>query len=134
MYLKQFRDKTFSRTQKTAIAAIVILLLLSQIIIFDKTGSNRVYVIIYSLVLAGMAIFAVTFPRIKREISIIGIGALMFALSDMAFAFQKFLQPNPLLSYFVMLTYASAQFLIIKGITDDAANYFEWIKRKKSNG
>jgi uncharacterized membrane protein YhhN len=43
------------------------------------------------------------------------IGAILFILSDSAIAIDKFLQPIPGATWFIMSTYAAAQYLIVAG-------------------
>jgi len=44
------------------------------------------------------------------------IGAILFMFSDSILALNKFLQPIPLSSILIMLSYAFAQFCIVIGI------------------
>ncbi|GAB3949093.1 lysoplasmalogenase [Spirosoma harenae] len=47
----------------------------------------------------------------------VAIGAILFILSDSAIAVDKFLQPITGATWFIMTTYAAAQYLIVSGCT-----------------
>lgn len=75
-------------------------------------------VVIYALCLNTMGLLAVR-RRGLPEYNRVLIGALLFILSDSLIAVDKFLQPIPNATWFIMSTYAIAQYLIVMGMTRD---------------
>lgn len=51
-------------------------------------------------------------------------GALLFMVSDLSLAYHKFVAAIPMSGVLVMLTYAFAQWLIVKGILDTESRRF----------
>jgi uncharacterized membrane protein YhhN len=50
------------------------------------------------------------------------LGAMSFLLSDALLAINKFVAPIPMAGLWVMLTYITAQYLIVKGCSKDFAD------------
>ncbi len=86
-------------------------------ILFPHLGGLKIPVMIYALVLTLMvlqALFRYGFTSAK-SFALVFIGALAFMASDSVLAINKFMQPLPMASLVVMLTYISAQYLIVEG-------------------
>ena len=87
-------------------------------LLFTHLGNIRIPVALYILVILVMVITA--YGR-KGNVSvssfiIVFIGALSFIISDSLLAINKFLIPLPYSNFLVMGTYATAQYLIIRGL------------------
>ncbi len=91
-------------------------------ILKNSLANLKIPVIIYILGILAMAISA--FGR-KNSVSVhsfklVFLGALLFVASDSILALNKFIFPVPWSHFLVMGTYASAQYLIMKGILKDS--------------
>lgn len=88
------------------------------IILYPSLNELKIPVIIYASVIALMVITALF--RYGRTSStsfwMVFLGAVLFMISDSILAINKFLSPVALASFWIMLTYTSAQFLIMKGL------------------
>lgn len=88
------------------------------IVLYPRLNELRVPVIIYALVLVAMVLMALF--RYGRTLSIsfwmVFAGALLFMISDSLLAINKFLQPLPQAGLAIMITYISAQYLIVEGL------------------
>lgn len=101
---------------------IALLLLSYGILLFvilkDNLGALKVPVILYIMGILAMVITAYrrkgNVP--KSSFNLVFIGALFFVLSDSVLAIDKFMVAIPLSHIIVMGTYATAQYLITKGI------------------
>lgn len=90
--------------------------------LYANLGSIKIPVAVYVLVILLMAIMA--YKR-KGNVSdssflFVFIGALSFILSDSVLAINKFLTPLPYTNFLVMGSYATAQYLIIRGLLKSA--------------
>jgi len=101
------------------LAAVVLLVLcgVSLSVIIPKSGELGLFLLIYSAVLIAMGITAILrFGKTSQASFLVTvIGALLFITSDTLIAFLKFvidLEPG---HFLVMLTYISAQGLIVYG-------------------
>jgi uncharacterized membrane protein YhhN len=87
------------------------------VVLLPHLGELKIPVMIYALVLTIMvlqALFRFGFTS-KRSFTLIFVGAIFFMISDSALAINKFMHPLPMASLLIMLTYMSAQFLIVEG-------------------
>jgi uncharacterized membrane protein YhhN len=86
--------------------------------LFPALGDLKVPVIIYASVISIMLLFAFNGFLIweKPANQFVFIGALIFVLSDSILAINKFYTPIEKSSFFIMLTYLVAQYLIVIGI------------------
>lgn len=87
-------------------------------ILNDSLGALKVPVILYIL---GILAMVITAYRRKGSVppssfNLVFIGALFFVISDSILAIDKFLMTIPLSHILIMGTYATAQYLITKGI------------------
>jgi len=78
---------------------------------------------IYVLAISSMVLSAVNRLQWAGEKSgpWVLMGALSFLLSDALLAVNKFVDPVPLAGLWIMLTYITAQYLIVKGCSKDFA-------------
>lgn len=86
--------------------------------LMPKLGELRIPVIIYAAVISTMLLFAFNGYLIwkKPAALYIFLGAATFVASDSILAFNKFYAPIEKGSFFIMLTYLVAQYLIVVGI------------------
>lgn len=87
-------------------------------VLYPYLDDLAVPVIIYAVVLVSMAIAALyRFGRTSTSsFSFVFIGALLFMLSDSMLAINKFVESFANAGFWVMLTYALAQYFIVEGL------------------
>jgi uncharacterized membrane protein YhhN len=86
--------------------------------LFPKLGALKIPVLIYAIVITTMLFFAFK-GSLKWAIpanNYILIGAIVFVSSDSILAFNKFYAPIEHASFYIMVTYCMAQYLIVTGI------------------
>jgi uncharacterized membrane protein YhhN len=96
---------------------------------YSTLGSFAIPVTVYALALSCMAITATLRAQTKSIQTPLLIGAILFVISDLLIAIHKFVFEIPLSNVLIMLTYALAQYLIIRDLTAEriAKNRkFEW--------
>jgi uncharacterized membrane protein YhhN len=88
------------------------------VILFPHLDKLKVPVIIYATVLVAMVLTALfRFGNTNRNsFWLVFAGAVLFMVSDSLLAINKFLSPLDFASVWIMLTYISAQYLIIRGL------------------
>ncbi len=88
------------------------------VILYPSLGPLKIPVMIYALLLTGMVVSAVFRLGLTNSKSfwLVLSGALLFMLSDSVLAVNKFFTPLDHASFWIMLPYCSAQFLIVEGI------------------
>lgn len=86
--------------------------------LWEKLGGMKIPVIIYALVISTMLLVAIKgyFTWNSKSGKLLLIGAVFFVLSDSILAINKFYMPIYLSSFWIMFTYITAQFLIVKGV------------------
>jgi uncharacterized membrane protein YhhN len=86
--------------------------------LFPKLGDLKIPVIVYAVVITTMLFFAFkgSLKWATPANNYILIGAIVFVSSDSILAFNKFYAPITHASFFIMVTYCMAQYLIVKGI------------------
>jgi len=84
----------------------------------DSLGSLKIPVILYILGILTMVITAYKRKESvpKSSFNLVFLGALFFVVSDSVLAIDKFLTAIPLSHSIIMGTYATAQYLILKGV------------------
>ncbi len=89
---------------------------LSQVL--PKAGTLQIPIGVYSLAISSMAIAALARQGKvgKASFWLVFMGAITFVISDSAIAWNKFVMPFDFADAFVMLTYTTAQVLIVLGI------------------
>ncbi len=77
----------------------------------------KIPVTVYGITIGAMLLMAINTKRkLNNDAAVLFfIGALLFVISDSLLAVNLFAKSHFLLSIFVMLTYAAAQYLIVKG-------------------
>lgn len=87
-------------------------------VLYAHLGDLRIPVLVYAGVITMMVIVALfRFGRTgSASFAMVFGGAILFMMSDSLIAINKFLEPLPYAHFWIMLTYISAQFLIIKGL------------------
>lgn len=109
--------------------ALFIIGFLFNFLFYTKLGDMRIPVMVYS-----MAILTMSYYGINQVLSpLIRYGALFFVASDFILAINKFIYPQPILPYLVMITYAIAQYLIVMGVSEEA-DVFASIRKRKNEG
>jgi uncharacterized membrane protein YhhN len=87
-------------------------------VLYPVLGDLKIPVMVYAIVLVVMTLNALL--RLGKtpppSFWMVFVGALLFMASDSLLAINKFLTPLPFGSLWVMTTYMSAQFLIVKGL------------------
>ena len=91
------------------------------LIIGGMKGVMIPVIIIYSLSLISMSVFAFNRKSLVNEKSylIVFTGSVLFVLSDSMIAIGKFYSDFSHSSFLIMLTYFSAQYLIMKGLIEE---------------
>jgi len=86
--------------------------------LFPFLNELAIPVILYTLVITAMAIFALLRrgKTVEKSFIMVYSGALLFIMSDAMIAIDKFMSPIVQARLLIMATYISAQFLIVKGI------------------
>lgn len=106
------RQQKFFGSYKYILSTIVIATCIWFNIAFaDRFGELRIPVMVYSGAISFMAITAIAQEKSK----LILYGSLIFVLSDLLLAYNKFVNPLVKLDIWVMITYSLAQFLIVNG-------------------
>lgn len=87
-------------------------------VLYVHLGDLRIPVLIYAGVITAMVIVALfRFGRTgSTSFAMVFGGAILFMMSDSLIAINKFLEPLLYAHFWIMLTYISAQFLIVKGL------------------
>ncbi|MDW3195387.1 MAG: lysoplasmalogenase [Cytophagales bacterium] len=89
---------------------------LSQVL--PKAGAFQIPIAVYALAISVMAIAAIArHGKVgEKSFKLVVAGAIIFVISDCTIAWNKFVMPFELADAFVMLTYTTAQLLIVRGI------------------
>lgn len=120
LFIKQLKTKNIDNKAVfwIGIGAIIAYLLILLSILLPKLGDLKIPVIIYALVISTMLLFAfkgsLNWEHPARNYIL--LGAITFVGSDSILAFNKFYKPIVLSSFFIMVTYIIAQYLIVVGI------------------
>lgn len=88
------------------------------LLLLPSLGDLLIPVVIYAVTISAMLLFAIkgSLQWPKPAKNYILFGAILFAISDSVLAINKFHNPIPLDSFWIMVTYLSAQFCLTKGI------------------
>lgn len=102
------------------IGSIIIAFYLVAMVLFlmPDLGDLKIPVIVYAAVISTMLLFAFNGSLIwKKPGSLyVFLGAVVFVISDSILAIDKFHAPIEKSSFFIMLTYLVAQYLLVVGI------------------
>lgn len=87
-------------------------------ILYNRLGDLKIPVLLYAGVLTYMVLVALfRFGRTNAgSFAMVFGGAILFMMSDSLIAVNKFLDPLSQVDFWVMITYISAQFLIVRGL------------------
>lgn len=88
------------------------------VILHNHLGDLKIPVLVYASVLTYMvlaALFRFGKTNTQSFVMVFG-GAILFMISDSLIAINKFLEPLSLAGFWIMTSYISAQYLIIKGL------------------
>jgi len=112
-------EKGLLGTQKVRYALPIVLVSTGLVVVlYNSLGNLKIPVMAYALVLCVMALNALfRYGRTNTQsFWMVFCGALLFLTSDSLLALNKFLSPIDGGRFLVMLTYVSAQYLIVEGI------------------
>lgn len=100
------------------ITAIIVYLVLMLSLLLPTLGDLKIPVFTYAIILSTMLLFAFKgYLKWSKPAGIyILLGAIIFVSSDSILAFNKFYEPILYSSFFIMVTYLMAQYLIVVGI------------------
>jgi len=125
------RKRRISQAKDYLVPGIIGLVGLGGVFIITRNlENNQLLIVIYSLALLAMTIFAYLRHPKLRGYNFVLIGAILFLISDLVLAINKFVLEIQFGSIIVMATYMTAQFLIVTGETLSTKN--KEIKAKKS--
>ena len=121
MYMTVFL-KRWNTRPGTSFWLVVVVLILYGCFLFwqlkDDLGNLLIPVVLYVLIILAMAV--ASFGRkgmvTPKSFTMVFLGALFFIASDSVLAINKFIDSVPYAHILVMGTYATAQYLITKGI------------------
>lgn len=117
-FAKKGTDKKGLVQQKPVIAlAVLLYIILFLWLLFPYLNSLKIPVTVYGITIGSMLLLALnTKHQLNDKTATLFItGAILFVLSDSVLAVNLFAYKHLLLSLVVMITYATAQFLIVKG-------------------
>lgn len=124
IYSVLFNKQTKTRNKKTKAAFLIGSLIIGCYLIgmlsllLPTLGELKIPVIVYATVISLMLLFAfngfLTWKKSGNQY--VFVGAIVFVASDSILAVNKFHSPIEKSSFFIMLTYLVAQYLIITGI------------------
>jgi uncharacterized membrane protein YhhN len=113
------RQKKLMTPVKWGITAVVLVIaLLFNYGYHASFGSLKWPVLLYTLAISGMVITAVR----QNSSALLMYGALFFMVSDLSLAYDKFVDRIPYSGIIIMITYALAQWMILRGILETEAN------------
>ncbi|WP_316634675.1 lysoplasmalogenase [uncultured Flavobacterium sp.] len=120
LFNKQIKGEIKRNTLLFGIGSVLIACYLIGMlsVLLPSLGDLRIPVIVYASVISIMLLFAFNGFLIwkKPGNSYVFLGAIVFVLSDSILAVNKFYKPIEKSSFFIMLTYLVAQYLIVVGI------------------
>jgi uncharacterized membrane protein YhhN len=104
--------------QKPWIPALLLAYPAAMVVLFYPTlGNLRIPVLLYACAIITMLLASIhVFRQLpRRPASLFVTGAAFFVLSDSLLAINKFYTPLPFAGVWIMLTYCTAQYCLIKG-------------------
>jgi uncharacterized membrane protein YhhN len=120
LFNKQIKGKFKRNTVVFGIGSILIAFYLIGMlcVLLPSLGELKIPVIVYATVISIMLVFAFNGYLIweKPGNLYVFLGAIVFVVSDSILAIDKFHKPIEKNSFFIMLTYLVAQYLIVVGI------------------
>ena len=121
LYASLFLKRCRRKPDGTFWSATTLLFIYGATLFFvlkDTLGELQLPVIVYIVGILGMAVSAYGRKGSvnTKSFALVFLGALLFVASDSILALNKFMLPLPLSHFFVMGTYAAAQYFIVAGI------------------
>ncbi|WP_264551308.1 lysoplasmalogenase [Flavobacterium sp. N2038] len=120
LFNKQGKKERKKNKTVFAIGSVVIALYLVGMLalLLPSLGDLKIPVIVYATVISFMLLFAFNGYLIWKKPGnlYVFLGAIVFVISDSILAINKFYSPIEKSSFFIMLTYLVAQYLIVVGI------------------
>ena len=110
------RENVEGKWQWAVVVAIYYFFIIS--ILMPHLGELKIPVLVYGLVISFMLLVAMLLYDLEdnKTARYILTGALLFVLSDSVLAINKFHRPIAIGGWLIMLTYVSAQYLLVKGL------------------
>lgn len=101
---------------------VLLYILLFLWMLFPYLDALKIPVIVYGITIGTMLLMSINMRRKTNHVAATYfiVGALLFVISDSLLAVNLFAYSSMLLGLCVMLTYASAQYLIVKGAFQNA--------------
>lgn len=89
------------------------------VILYSRLGGMKIPVLIYAVVITTMVLAALfRFGKTtSSSFTLVFGGAILFMISDSLIAINKFLEPLPMAGIWIMITYITAQYLIVTGLS-----------------
>ncbi len=124
IYCILFNNQTKTQTKKNRVvfgvgSLLIALYLIGMLsVLLPSLGDLKIPVIVYASVISIMLLFAFNGFLVWENPGnkYIFVGAIVFVISDSILAINKFYAPIERSSFFIMLTYLVAQYLIVVGI------------------
>ncbi|WP_276380522.1 lysoplasmalogenase [Flavobacterium sp. H4147] len=120
LFNRQIKERVRKNISFFVVGSIIIAgyLIAMLSILLPSLGDLKIPVIVYASVISIMLLFAynglLIWPKPANQF--VFLGALFFVISDSILAVNKFYNPLWKSSFFIMLTYLVAQYLIVTGI------------------
>ncbi|WP_343617727.1 lysoplasmalogenase [Flavobacterium sp.] len=120
LFNRQIKERVRKNLSFFVVGSIIIAgyLIAMLSILLPSLGDLKIPVIVYASVISIMLLFAynglLIWPKPANQL--VFLGALFFVISDSILAVNKFYNPLWKSSFFIMLTYLVAQYLIVTGI------------------
>ena len=101
----------------SVVLAALPLIFLSMV--WSHLGGLKVGVVLYSIAITIMLVTAFLRHGMLSGYGMVLIGSILFVISDLSLAVERFVTQAPALPYIVILTYIAAQYLITMGLLAD---------------
>ena len=107
--------------QKKTLISVIFLSYIAGIVVLllpGLEGMKKAIIIIYAFSLVGMSIMALNRSgRVGvQSFRLVFFGSLLFVIYDSMIAINKFFSAIPLAGFLIMITYISAQYMIMRGL------------------
>lgn len=120
-YVFVFRSR-MKVPQRSAYMFIGVLAIFSALILWllwPHVGNMKPHIVLYIISIFTMTVMAfLRKPDSSISFYFVFWGAVLFMISDTLLAYNKFVVPIPVASFFVMITYIAAQYGIVRGIVE----------------
>lgn len=106
---------------KLLLSILIPIIAISFMIAFGSAlGNMLILVVVYAILISIMAYFAINKTQRFKQSKDFIIGGLSFMLSDFILAYDKFVMHHVEMKYAIMITYAIAQYFIVRGMIVDS--------------